>query len=90
MIEQSYGCWYAAALPCPTVRPPHPAPSALQLSAVIDRLLAQPVTAPLKAMLTGVELLLAKGQVGAELRCLVWLHAHRKYPSLFNPIPLLY
>lgn len=36
----------------------------LQLSAVIDRLLAQPVTAPLKAMLTGVELLLAKGQVG--------------------------
>ncbi len=34
---------------------------------MIDRLLAQPVTAPLKAMLTGVELLLAKGQVGAWL-----------------------
>lgn len=41
--------------------------SVLQLSAVIDRLLAQPVTAPLKAMLTGVELLLAKGQVRAGL-----------------------
>lgn len=41
----------------------------LQLSAVIDRLLGMPVTAPLKAMLTGVELLLAKGQV--RLGC--WL-----------------
>ncbi len=35
----------------------------LQLSAVIDRLLSMPVTVPLKAMLTGVELLLAKAQV---------------------------
>lgn len=40
---------------------PHAAPP--QLSAVIDRLLGMPVTAPLKAMLTGVELLLAKGQL---------------------------
>ena len=32
---------------------------------MIDRLLSMPVTAPLKAMLTGVELLLAKAQVGA-------------------------
>lgn len=90
MIGQSYSYWDAAALPGPTLRLPHPAPSALQLSAVIDRLLAQPVTAPLKAMLTGVELLLAKGQVGVELQCVVRLHAHHKCPSLFNPILLLY
>lgn len=37
--------------------------SRLQLAAVIDRLLSLPVSAPLKAMLTGVELLLAKAQV---------------------------
>ncbi|KAL4440107.1 hypothetical protein ABPG75_003108 [Micractinium tetrahymenae] len=41
-------------------------PGLLQLSAVIDRLLGMPVTAPLKAMLTGVELLLAKGQLWEE------------------------
>ncbi len=41
-----------------------PCPVLLQLSAVIDRLLGMPVVAaPLKAMLTGVELLLAKGQL---------------------------
>jgi hypothetical protein len=41
----------------------------LQLSAVIDRLLAMPVSAPLKAMLTGVELLLAKAQVRPASFC---------------------
>lgn len=60
-------------LPCPVAGSPTPRPvhslfatilsRSLQLSAVIDRLLGMPVTAPLKAMLTGVELLLAKGQL---------------------------
>jgi hypothetical protein len=41
----------------------------MQLAAVIDRLLSLPVSAPLKAMLTGVELLLAKAQVRVVCVC---------------------
>ena len=41
-------------------------PGLLALSAVIDRLLGLPVSAPLKAVLTGVELLLAKAQLWEE------------------------
>jgi hypothetical protein len=61
------GCLKLAAC-APSWYSTHLGPFILQLSAVIDRLLGLPVTAPLKAMLTGVELLLAKAQVGGRRR----------------------
>ena len=47
-------------------------PILLQLAAIVDRLLSLPVTSPLKAVLTGLELLLTRAQVrwGCCLVCL--------------------
>lgn len=51
--------------------PDHPVLA--QLSAIAGRVLGMPASAPLKQLLTGLELLLARAQVGAaEAGVVVW------------------